>query len=101
MPMGLWRRIYLKFWRAMRDFRYYYITTFKPEYVIQQIRLRKGKCPPNCPVSCCIGCKNLTNGRRCGIYKKRPQHCRDDPVDRFDKWMLERIYGKGCALYWD
>lgn len=99
--MGLWERIYLKFWRALRDFRCYFLFTFRPRYAIEQIKLRKGTCPPNCPASCCVGCEHLTKNKRCAIYKKRPQHCRDGPIDRFDVWMLERIYGKGCRLYWD
>lgn len=99
MKMSLWRRFYRKMLVILRDIRMYFLFTFKPEYVIKQIKLRKGTCPPDCGC-CCAGCKHLKNNR-CTIYKKRPQNCRDDPFDRFDLRMLERIYNCKCHLYWD
>lgn len=98
MKMSLWKKFYRKMLIILRDIRKYYLFTFKPEYVIEQIKSRKGKCPPDCG-HCCVGCKYLKNNR-CTIYNTRPQHCGDDPFDRFDLRMLERIYGR-CYLYWD
>ena len=97
--MAAWKRINQSFWLALRDLRCYFLFTFKPEYVERQIKLRKGVCPPNCGL-CCVDCKYMKN-KRCTIYKKRFQNCRDSPIDRFDLWLIERFLDGRCALYWD
>jgi hypothetical protein len=89
------------FWVMARKARLFYLSTFKPEYLIEQIRLRKGSCPPSCGVCCSDKCEHKGKDNRCKDYENRPQRCRDAPMDRFDVLMLENVYGHRCFLYWD
>lgn len=98
------QKFWLTFWLVIRDIRNAFIFTFNPEYFERTIRERKGKCPKNC--SCCGWCEFVRPDGRCSVYKTRIQMCRDSPVDRFDKWLLERNMqavgmGRRCKLWWE
>jgi hypothetical protein len=101
--LGWKRELMRKVWLTIRDIRCLYLFTFKPEYVNEQIKSRKGHCPPDCGLCCrfvsATACKHLKNNR-CAIYKTRTQNCRDSPIDRFDLWITERFFDGRCKLYW-
>ena len=75
-----------------------YLTTFRPGYVREQIKNRKGECR-QCG-SCCrlvFLCPHLTSEALCRTYSRRSDVCCTFPIDKRDLMDV----GPHCGYYFD
>ena len=82
-------------------YRRYYVY-LRPEYVKEQLRLRKGDCK-DCGGKCCImtrKCPYVDENGYCKIYKtSMPKFCMVFPIDETDIKLAGME--KYCQFYWE
>lgn len=89
----------------LRGMRRAYYFTFKMEYVMEQLKRRKGKCGNH---GCCDltllsrlfsrNCFDREGGTMCKRWENLPFVCRAYPFDEKDKIPSTRSH---CNFYWD
>lgn len=83
--------------KARGVIRRFFLNTFRPGYVKNQIKLRRGTCK-QCGHCCHLAfrCPFLTETGKCLVYHKgRPMQCKTFPIDERD---LAEI-GRECGYY--
>ncbi len=92
------RKLIQRFEEGIFKFRRYYLVKCHPDYVREQLTLRRGECN-RCGDCCSIAfkCHHLDGENNCDMYEKRYDACHVFPIEPRDlKYLRHR-----CSYYFE